>query len=204
MTSSHTIHAVVMGGSAGAIEALNVILPALPADFPVPVAVVLHVLPTKPSLLTNVLGPRCSLKIKEAEDKEPLLPSTVYVASPNYHLLIERQHTFSLSCDAPVHYSRPSIDVLFESAADAYGSHLLGVLLSGANQDGVRGLAAITQQGGLSVVQSPETAAVNTMPQAALDAFEPTYVLPLPEIAPFFDPCRHRSTTGSGSSFPAG
>lgn len=185
MAGQNTIQAIVMGGSAGAIEALNTVLPALPRDFPIPVAVVLHVLPTKPSLLTNVLKPLCAMKVKEAEDKEPLMASTIYIAPPNYHLLIERQRTTSLSCDALVHYSRPSIDVLFESAADAYGSRLLGVLLSGANQDGVQGLAAITKRGGLSVVQSPETAAVDTMPQAALHAFDPTHVLPLSEIAPF-------------------
>ena len=185
MSDHPSIEAIVIGGSAGAIEALNRILPALPGDFALPVAVVLHVLPTKPSLLTNVLGPRCAVRVKEAEDKEPLAAATVYVAPPNYHLLIERRRWFSLSCDTPVHYSRPSIDVLFDSAADAYGSHLLAVLLSGANNDGVQGLAAVGSKGGLAIVQSPETAAVPTMPEAALRASNPTHVLPLSEIAPF-------------------
>lgn len=185
MTHASTIEAIVMGGSAGAIEALNMVLPALPIDLPVPIAVVLHILPTKPSLLATVLDPLCALTVKEAEDKEPLLPSTVYVAPPNYHLLLERQRTIALSADAPLNFSRPSIDMLFESAADAFGPGVLGVLLSGANNDGARGLLAIAQMGGVTVVQSPESAAVDTMPTAALEMLRPTRVLPLNEIANF-------------------
>jgi two-component system, chemotaxis family, protein-glutamate methylesterase/glutaminase len=184
MTDVSAIDAIVMGGSAGAIDALNAILPALPADFALPVAIVLHVLPSKPSLLTSVLGPRCAVRVKEVEDKEPLKGATVYVAPPNYHVLIERGGRFALSVDTPVHYSRPAIDVLFESAADVYGPRLLAVLLSGANNDGVQGLRAVVGKGGVSVVQSPETAAVATMPAAAVEAAQPTYVLPLAEIAP--------------------
>lgn len=185
MSDVRTIDAIVMGGSAGAIDALNTILPALPADFAVPIVIVLHVLPSKPSLLTTVLGPRCAMTIKEAEDKEPLMPSTIYVAPPNYHLLIERQGWFSLSFDAAVHFSRPSIDVLFESAADAYGAKLTGVLLSGANDDGARGLRAIVNKGGVAVVQAPKTSAVDTMPLAAVEACPQAHVLPLSDIAPF-------------------
>lgn len=185
MSDVRAIDAIVMGGSAGAIEALNAILPALPADYPVPIAIVLHVLPSKPSLLTAVLGPRCAMNIKEAEDKEPLKASTIYVAAPNYHLLVERQRWFSLSFDAAVHFSRPSIDVLFESAADAYGANLAGVLLSGANDDGARGLQAISDRGGIAVVQAPQTSAVDTMPLAALEACPRAHVLPLTDIAPF-------------------
>lgn len=182
---TRTVEVIVVGGSAGAIDALAAILPALPHGFAVPIVLVLHVLPTKPSLLVSVFGARCALPVKEAEDKEPLAPSTIYVAPPNYHLFIEKGRYFGLSCDAPVKYSRPSIDVLFESAVDAYRSKLAGVLLSGANDDGVCGLAAINSHGGITVVQAPETAVVPVMPLAAMRSAKPTYVLRVSEIAPF-------------------
>jgi len=179
------VQAIVAGGSAGAIEALTSILPALPADFPIPIAITLHVHPHKPSHLAQVLGMHSALVVKEAEDKEPLMPSTVYLAPPNYHLLVEAQHYFSLSVDDPVLFSRPSIDVLFDSAADAVGPALVGLLLTGASEDGARGLARIQRAGGLTLVQAPSTAAVPTMPQAALRLFTPDHVLPLHEIGPF-------------------
>jgi two-component system chemotaxis response regulator CheB len=128
---------------------------------------------------------RCALPVKEAEDKEPLAPSTVYVAPPNYHLLLETQGYFSLSVDDPVLFSRPAIDVLFESAADAFGRSLLGLLLTGASEDGARGLCRIQQAGGLTLVQAPSTAAVRIMPEAALRLSAPSHVLPLNEIGPF-------------------
>jgi len=179
------IEAIVVGGSAGALDALNAILPALPGDFPIPIAVVLHVSADGAPLLISVLASRCALAIKEAEDKEPIAPGTVYIAPANYHLLVENDRWFSLSVDELVHYSRPSIDVLFESAADAYGPALLGVLLTGANQDGARGLAAIQKAGGATIVQSPATAHVPTMPEAALRLIRPDLVLPLAEIGPY-------------------
>lgn len=182
---ARSIEAIVIGGSAGALEAMAAILPALPADFALPIALVLHVPPTKPSYLAEVLRAKCSFTVKEAEDKEPFAPATLYLAPPNYHLLIEKQRWFSLSVDDPVHFSRPAIDVLFESAADAYGPTLAGLLLSGANEDGARGLARIKQAGGATLVQSPETASVETMPSAALRLARPDHVLPLTEIGPF-------------------
>lgn len=163
-----TIQAIAIGGSAGALEALGAILPALPHGFPMPIMVVLHIPPNKPSYLSEVLGSMCALTVKEAEDKEPLQPGAVYVAPPDYHLLVEKQHCLSLSVDSPVLYSRPAIDVLFDSAADAYGPGLAGVLLAGGSEDGARGLARIKRAGGLALVQAPETAAVRTMPDAAL------------------------------------
>jgi two-component system chemotaxis response regulator CheB len=177
------IEAIVVGGSAGALEALAAILPALPPGFSIPIAVVLHVPREKPSYLSEVLGATCALAVREAEDKEPIVGATIYLAPPNYHLLIEKQRCFSLSVDAPVHFSRPAIDVLFESAADAYGAALAGLLLTGANEDGARGLARIKKAGGTTLVQSPDTASVRTMPDAALRLARPDYVLPLPEIA---------------------
>jgi len=178
------IELIVMGGSAGALLALGSILPSLPADFPLPIALVLHVPPTKPSYLVEALRQECELRVKEAEDKEPLAPATLYVAPPNYHLLIEKRREFSLSADELVHFSRPAIDVLFESAADAYGPATLGLLLSGANEDGARGIARIQEQGGISVVQSPETASMATMPEAALRIAKPDHVAALPDIGP--------------------
>ena len=145
----------------------------------------LHLLPTKPSGLAGVLAHGCQLRVKEAEDKEPIAPRTLYLASPNYHLLIERRRCFSLSVDAQVHFSRPAIDVLFETAADAYGPALLGVLLTGANEDGAHGLARIKAAGGTVLVQAPETALARAMPEAALRLTPVDHVLTPTEIGAF-------------------
>jgi two-component system chemotaxis response regulator CheB len=174
-----------MGGSAGALDALHRILPALPAGFPIPLALVVHVHPSKPSHLARVLGAHCALTVKEAEDKEPIAPAMLYLAPPNYHLLVERRGCFSLSVDDPVLFSRPAIDVLFESAADAFGPALAGLLLTGGSEDGARGLAEIKRRGGLTVVQDPSTASVPTMPEAALRLATIDHVLPPAEIGLF-------------------
>ena len=141
------LDAIVIGGSAGALEALGRLLPALPADMSVAVAIVVHLPPTRPSHLAEVLGGKTRLPVKEVEDKEPVVPGTVYVAPPGYHLLIEKGRTFALSTDDLVHFSRPAIDVLFESAAEVYGDRLAGIILTGANADGARGLLAIKRRG---------------------------------------------------------
>lgn len=180
-----SIEAIVIGGSAGTVEALVTILPALPAGFSIPIALVVHISPAGPSLLPDVLASRCALVVKEAEDKEPIAPHTVYVAPPNYHLLVEKERCFSLSVDDPVQFSRPAIDVLFESAADAYGAALVGVLLTGANEDGARGLARIGRAGGTTLVQSPATAPAPTMPEAALRLWHDHRVLSPAEIGSF-------------------
>lgn len=177
------VDAIVIGGSSGALEALAVLLPALPAQARVPVAVVIHLPPTRPSHLPTVLAARTCLPVHEAEDKEPVVPGVVFVAPPNYHLLIERGRTFALSADEALHYSRPAIDVLFESAADAYGPRLCGVLLSGASADGADGLAAVKRAGGLALVQAPDDAVSRTMPEAAIARAHPDRVLRLPELA---------------------
>lgn len=176
--------AVVIGASAGGMEALKGILSALPASFPLPVAVVQHIAETPESYLASYLDSLCAVTVKEAEEKEPFLPGTVYLAPPGYHLLIEPDGTFSLSADPRVNYSCPSIDVLFESAADVFGSALIGVVLTGANNDGSRGLKKIKMQGGLTVVQNPKTAQSAYMPQAALDAAGPDYIVDLEQVAP--------------------
>ncbi|MFN9472208.1 chemotaxis protein CheB [Acidovorax sp.] len=175
--------AIVIGGSAGAIDAISTILPALQAQIRAAVLVTLHLPREAPSLLPEIFRPRCALRTAEAQDKEPIEAGTVYFAPPDYHLLVDAGPRLALSVDEPVHFSRPSIDVLFESAADTYGERLLGMLLSGANQDGARGMAAIGAAGGLCVVQAPASAAMSTMPQSALDLMAPHHVLTPSEIA---------------------
>jgi len=174
--------AIVMGGSAGAVEALGVILPALPAELGVPVVVVLHLSPRVPSLLARIFAPRCALPVAEPMDKQPLGPG-IWFAPPDYHLLIERERTFSLSIDPPFRWSRPSIDVLFESASEAYGGSLDAVVLTGANDDGARGAAAVRQAGGFVLVQDPTTAEADEMPLAAIAAAAPQFVGTPAEIA---------------------
>jgi two-component system, chemotaxis family, protein-glutamate methylesterase/glutaminase len=185
MSPNPAIEVIVVGGSAGGLEALSAILGVLPEGYPIPVVVVLHIPPTKPSYLADVLEAKCRLDVREIEDKEPLVPGAVLVGPPNYHVLLERGGWCSLSIDEPVNFSRPSIDVLFESAAEAFGARLIGVLLSGANDDGASGIARIKAAGGTTVVQSPETAAVPTMPQAAMKRSTIDQVLPLAEIGNF-------------------
>jgi two-component system chemotaxis response regulator CheB len=167
---SRPVDLVVIGGSAGAIEVLHRVIERLPADFPPPTAIVIHLPPEGPNLLAEIFTTRCDLHVKLAEDKEPIAGRTIYFATPDYHLLVEESGTFALSMDERVHFSRPAIDVLFESAAEAYGSRLLGVILSGANEDGAAGLREIAAAGGVTAVQSLESAEMIAMPAAALRA----------------------------------
>ena len=160
--------AIVIGASAGAVEALSRVLPALPAGYPLPLLVVVHIPADRIDLMAPLFASRCQVAVKEAEDKEPIRPGVIYFAASNYHLLVEADRSLSLSSDEPVNFSRPSIDVLFESAADAYGEGLVGVILTGANEDGAEGLAAVVAAGGAGVVEDPATAFVATMPAAAL------------------------------------
>lgn len=166
--NSHQIELIVVGGSAGGIQAMSELLAGLPANFSAAVTLVLHMPPNRSSLLPDLFGRHCKLPVKEAEDKEPVAPGTVYLASPDYHLLIEPEKRFSFSCDEPLNFSRPSIDMLFESAAMAYRSAVLGIVLSGANSDGAAGLAAIRSGGGLGWVQHPAEAQTAAMPIAAI------------------------------------
>lgn len=176
------VQAVVMGASAGAVEALLKILPVLPQNYPLPIIIVVHLPPDKDSVLAELFQPKCKLRVMEVEDKETLAPGTIYFAPPNYHVLIEQQKTLALSNEEPVFYSRPAIDVLFESAADAYGPALLGILLTGANDDGARGLQAIEAAGGRVIVQRPDQAACPTMPQAGLALCPTAIALSLSDI----------------------
>jgi two-component system chemotaxis response regulator CheB len=189
------IDLVVIGGSAGALEPLLAIVSALPATHTAPIAVVVHLTPTQPSLVPALLAGVSSRKVREPEDKEPLAPNTIFVAPPNYHMLVERNRTIALSVDAPIHFSRPSIDVLFESAAHAFGDGVIGVLLSGANHDGAAGLRRIADAGGIAVVQSISSAAYPAMPATAAErvpsalACTPRELLEL--LARFAHPARH-------------
>jgi two-component system chemotaxis response regulator CheB len=180
------IDAVVIGASAGGVQALAEILPAFPEGTAAAIFVVLHLPRDRPSLLTEVFAPKCALEVREAEDKEPVRPGTIYFAPSNYHLLVDNGPQLALSADDLVHHSRPSIDVLFESAAEVYGERLLGVILTGANEDGAAGLAAVHDAGGITVVQEPEEAQASTMVLSAIQRRTPNFVLPLGGIAGLF------------------
>lgn len=180
--SRPALQALLIGASAGGVEALLHLLEDLPPDYRLPVVCLLHVPDRNDSLLTDLLGRRLRLPVKEAEDKEYLRAGMVYVAPAGYHLSIEGDHSFSLSREEPRHFSRPSIDILFESAADAYGEALAAALLTGANEDGAAGLLAIQQSGGLTLVQEPGDAQVPTMPEAALALLQPDFLLPLASL----------------------
>jgi two-component system chemotaxis response regulator CheB len=180
------VEAVCIGTSAGGIEALSTVLPALPATLRVPVFIVIHLPRDRPSLFVDIFGPKCKVPVREAEDKEPVKPGTIYVAPPDYHLMLDRGPFLVLSADEAVNYSRPSIDVLFEAAADVYGRSLMAVLLTGANEDGADGLAAVRAAGGMTVVQSPEEAFASSMPSAALQRGVADHVLTLGGVATLF------------------
>jgi two-component system, chemotaxis family, protein-glutamate methylesterase/glutaminase len=180
--ASSIVEAVVIGASAGALEVLSTILPALPAHYRLPVIIVVHVPPDKKSVLAELFQAKCSARVREAEDKEPITAGTVYFAAPDYHLLVEPDRSFSLSNDEPVLFSRPSVDVLFESAADTYGPALVAIVLTGANQDGAKGAKAVADGGGTVLVQRPSTAFAAAMPEAAIDAYPQAHVLSPEEI----------------------
>jgi len=180
---AHGVAAVVIGGSAGALDVVRSIARMLPASLAVPVVVVMHLPLRSPDGLPELLASNSAMAVKQAEDKEPLRPGTIYVAPSGYHLLVESHHALALSVDQPVHYSRPAIDVLFESACDVFGNRLAGILLSGASQDGAAGMQAIHAAGGTTIVQEPSSAEASVMPASALALFDPTYVLPPAQIA---------------------
>jgi two-component system chemotaxis response regulator CheB len=177
------VEAIVIGASAGGIEAVCTLLAALPRDFAPAVVIVIHVPASNDNLLVEVLNPRCLLSVRGAEDKESICGGVVYVAPPAYHLLVEPDRSFALSVDEPVNYSRPSIDLLFESAAYAYRERLLGIVLTGANADGADGLVRIRAFGGKAWVQQPDTAVASTMPASAIERAGADRVLSLPDMA---------------------
>src|SRR6201996_3505232 len=168
MAAPRVYDLVVIGGSAGGLERLNVPISAVPARFAPAVMIGPHLPPASPSYLVQALAHRCALPLLEPDAGEQILPGRVHVAPPGYHMLVEVDRTVALSTDAAVRFSRPSIDVLFESAADVYGERLLAILLSGANDDGAQGLARVRALGGTAWVQEPDSAASPEMPRAAI------------------------------------
>lgn len=175
--------AVVIGVSSGGVQALKKLLGPLPADFPLPILVVQHIGPDAGSGLARLLDEYCLLRVKEADEQDAILPGTVYLAPPNYHLLVERDGCLSLSADPHVSFARPSVDVLFESAAEVFGPQLIGIVLTGANSDGSRGLKSIKQHGGVAIVQDPAGAEARQMPQAAMAATRVDHVVDLDGMA---------------------
>ncbi len=176
--------AVVIGVSAGGMNVLGKILPALPADFPVPLIIVQHVSPHSDNYMIRYFDQQSQLTVKEADEKETIRPGHVYFAPPNYHLLIENDFTFSLSVEERVNFSRPSIDVLFETAADVWCPNMIGIILTGANNDGSKGLQKVKKCGGFTIVQDPGEAEAAAMPVAAIHLTGPDRILKSTEIAP--------------------
>ncbi|MET0356684.1 MAG: chemotaxis protein CheB [Cellvibrio sp.] len=182
MKNNASVKAIAIGASAGGIHALLQLLAPLPASFSLPIVVVVHLPNNRDSKLAEVFQHHLAMSVRQARDKEWIEPGVIYFASAGYHLLVERNFSFSLSVEDPESFARPSIDILMQSAADAYGDSLAGIVLTGANHDGAAGLASIEAVGGLCVVQDPAEAEVAIMPQAAINLCKSSLVLKLNEI----------------------
>ncbi len=178
------VKVIVVGASTGGVDALNLLFSSLKKNFTIPMVVVLHVSPHS-SLIIDAFQPPVGVTLKEAEDKETLSDHHIYFAPPNYHLLLERDKSFSLSVEEPVNYSRPSLDVTFLSAAEAFETAALGIILTGANEDGAQGMCAIKRLGGITLVQDPQSAQNSYMPQSALALIRPTFIGTIEGIANF-------------------
>ncbi|WP_026889857.1 chemotaxis protein CheB [Clostridium beijerinckii] len=174
--------AIVIGASAGGMDAIKKILITLPRSFAAPVIIVQHLNSHSNGYIVKYLKELCKINVKEADEKEGILPGNVYIAPPNYHLLIEKDETLSLTVDNKENYSRPSIDVLFESAAEVYRYELIGIILTGANKDGSNGLRRIKELGGITIVQDPDTAEAYFMPKSAISTTKVDYILTLDKI----------------------
>jgi two-component system chemotaxis response regulator CheB len=179
---SGAYRAVVLGVSTGGVKALKLILPQLAADFPVPILIVSHISPEADDGLAVLLDDLSAIRVKEADEGEPAVAGTVYLAPANYHLLVERDGTLALSTDPPVSFARPSVDVLFESAALVYGDTLIGIVLTGAGSDGSNGLKAIKKMRGLAIVQNPADAEMDAMPVNALQAVKADHLVTLDQL----------------------
>lgn len=175
--------AIVIGTSAGGLNALKVIFSALSKDFSIPILVVQHISSHSDNYMTKYLNKLCKLNVKEADDKEIIKSGNIYFSPPNFHMMIEDDKSISFSVDDKVNFARPSIDVLFETAVYAYCPELIGIILTGANNDGAKSLKLIIDNGGLAIVQNPNTAEVNTMPQEAIKISKTKNILELKEIA---------------------
>jgi two-component system, chemotaxis family, protein-glutamate methylesterase/glutaminase len=178
---------VAIGGSAGSLDVLFNMLPLLRQTLPVAIVIVLHRKSSGDSMLVDLFSLKTSLPVKEVEEKDTVLPGNIYLAPADYHLLFERDETFSLDYSEKVNYSRPSIDTCFESAAEVFGPRLVGILLSGANADGVEGLIAIKKNGGYTIAQSPESAEVPYMPSKAIQSSDIDEVINPEGLAAFIN-----------------
>ncbi len=178
--------AIVIGGSAGTLDTLTLLFSELPENFALPILCVVHLHPSDEGELARFFNRKSEIIVKEAREKEIIESGTAYLSPPDYHLLVEPDETLSLSRDDKVSYARPSIDVLFESAAFVYLDCLLGIILSGSNHDGARGISKIKKTGGTTIAQAPETAQYPVMPQAAIDTGNVDYCLSIHEIAQIF------------------
>jgi two-component system chemotaxis response regulator CheB len=187
---------LIIGGSAGGLEVLLEVLPQLRTDLDYAVVLVMH-RRGGDSLLTGLLSDKTKLAVKEAEEKEAIRPGVIYIAPADYHLLIENDKTFSLDYSEKIHYSRPAIDASFETAAEAYGPLLAGVLLSGANADGSEGLLQIKQAGGLTIVQDPDEASVSYMPQQAIEKGAADKILTTRQIIGLLNELNHSIKPGN-------
>ncbi len=179
--------AIVIGVSAGGLAALSAILPNLSDHLNLPILIVQHLSPGSDDFLATHYNKICPLAVKEAEDKEALENNTIYFAPANYHLMVEQDKTIALSTMEQVQFSRPAIDVLFETAAEAYTGGLVGIILTGANSDGTCGIRRIRQLNGVVIAQSPETAEVDIMPLSAINNAGVDKILDLQEIAPYIN-----------------
>jgi two-component system, chemotaxis family, protein-glutamate methylesterase/glutaminase len=186
---------LLIGGSAGSLEVLFKLLPRLKPDLSFPIVLVLHRRSSSDSSLTDLLSSKTTNITREVDDKDPVTPGVIYLAPPDYHLLLEQEHYFSLDYSEKVNFSRPSIDVTFESAADVYASSTVGILLSGANEDGTEGLIAIKKAGGRTIAQDPATAQMPFMPHHAITHSEVDHVFDLTQLAAFVN-----SLVGTGSN----
>ncbi len=179
--------AVVIGGSAGSLDVLLKVLPEINPKIDFPIIIVIHRKQGADSLLTDLISHRTNLKVKEADEKESILNGCIYIAPSDYHLLIERDFTFSLDYSEKINYSRPSIDVTFQTAADAYGDKLVCLLLSGSNADGVNGLISAKKNGGITLAQDPDTAQVTYMPEQAILKANVSLVLKIDQMADYIN-----------------
>ena len=188
--------AIVIGISSGGMNALKYLFSTLPADYRMPIVIVQHVSARSDNEWIKFLNQKNNFTVKEADEKEKIEPGRVYIAPANYHLLIEKDKTFSLTIDERVNFARPSIDVLFESAAEAYKDKLIGIVLTGSNNDGTNGIKRIKELGGLAIVQDPETAESSIMPASAIAAIQPDYILSLEKIVQLLIKITHSNPDG--------
>jgi two-component system, chemotaxis family, protein-glutamate methylesterase/glutaminase len=178
---------VVIGGSAGSLSVLLYLLPRLRKNFSIPITIVLHRAASNDNILAQLLSTKTRLKVKEIDEKESPMPGHIYIAPPNYHLLMEKDNSFSLDYSEKINYSRPSIDVTFQSASDVYNNTLVCILLSGANADGAEGLKQVQALGGSSIVQTPATAEVPHMPEQAILTQKPDYIFSPQEMVDYLN-----------------